>query len=239
MSLLSATSTTDVVRAEDLYLWYPMEDGTLTDVATGSEFGTTTAYNGTAQNPDGSSTPTFHSDAGPNSNGAWEFDYGTGQEIDPGGFSFSGSPMTVSVLVTYENSGNAYAGIFGDYDGTSTTDIQRYNNKGGSWQTYADGIPGSNVLGGNFGNRSSHSWVLYTFTYSSSTLTAYWDAVEQDTESINNYPQPSNNQFVIARAYGNAPSNAESWDGYMKDFRIYRDVLSQSEIQEIYNLHLG
>lgn len=145
--------------------------------------------------------------------------------------------------------------IFIQYHGSLNRLMWRYRHSGSFHQRQFALHDNSGVTGitssstgwraSNRGNTNADGFVHLAFTYDASDRTVssgmkvYWNGEELTTAAVNNsLSNPSYwtaASMAVADLVSSSPNNANVWKGAIDQVCVYKDVLTQGEIQTLYN----
>jgi len=218
------TAGPDIVALSNLVAWYRMEGNADDQTVNQPNSADTTDYGGTQNG--GSFVSSDVTDVITGTTGqAYEFDgneYITYPYTDPPAFS------TVCVWVYIINKSDDFQ-IFGNFDSTNSDVDCGFSD-------------GSNVIRfnldnqGNFGsvrfvNPSTGEWYHVAATVTNSNLELFIDGTSEDTDSHSLGSIDNGSDYQT----GDNPSGTYDGHGRVDDLRLYDTVLTQSEIEDIYD----
>jgi hypothetical protein len=227
------------VAYSNLIAWYPFDADTYEgfnahDVtATLGGSGDDTAFDGTVNGA------TYQSNggvtdinAGPNS-GAFDFDGSNDFISTSSSDNLSPTPITVMGWINADSTSSNEGG-FGKWNRSgSTGDASYLIRTDVGTDTYEINIQnedGSSIAGGGVGTLNANTWDHLAFSHDGSSLRRYFNG-SFEFETTENYNIGSSN---IPLRFGLHDVNG-FLDGQLDDIRIYNTILSDSEINDIYN----
>jgi hypothetical protein len=214
------------VAAGDLIAWYPFSDGSVRDYARNSNYGDSTAYDGSAF--DG---PTYKPYGGPRGRAAYDFDGSNDFVVLNGLRDGIGGPISVCFWSRADSVADANSILNNDQSG-STVD-NRFNihhpwDNGKIYWDYGGTTDGRLEFSSPITEGDLEFWV---YTASSSGMKAYQNATEVASGGTSNMSADFSSypQIEVARY-----RDSDRWDGLVSDLRFYNRALTQSEIEQIY-----
>jgi len=232
---LPSNAIPDSALTQDLVAWYRFEDGDARDYThdLNATFADTTAYDGIV---DGA---TFQSSGGVTdfengaNSGAFDFDGSNDSITMSSSDNLSPTPITVMGWINADSTSSGEGG-FGKWKRSSTIGNASYLIRTDvSTDAYVINIQndtGSKIAAGTLGTLNANKWDHLAFSHDGSSLRRYFNG-SFEFQTTENYNIGSSNvdlQFGLH-------DDSRFLDGQLDDIRIYNTVLSDSEINNIYN----
>ena len=143
-----------------------------------------------------------------------------------GNYTITNNTLSTSIWFYYSGSFSANPQIFDIRTGGTAVSV--YVDTTGKLNSYVNGspIPGYQVI--------SNQWTHFAWVINGTSWTGYINGQVTGIPHTGTYTSPTNTTYTIGIGNNNS-GVADSFPGFLQDFRVYNRVLTAAEVTSIYN----